>query len=61
MRATIGAIRQQHELLSAQQEVGCIISGGAAPAICPHLDMPYELVDKLVLQGLYITAQETGV
>jgi hypothetical protein len=25
------------------------------------LDMPYELVDKLVLQGLYITAQETGV
>jgi type III pantothenate kinase len=61
MRATIGAIRQQYALLSAQQEVSCIISGGAAPAICPHLDMPYEQVDKLVLHGLYITAQETGV
>jgi type III pantothenate kinase len=61
MRATIGAIRQQHALLSAQQEASCIISGGAAAAIYPHLLMPCEQVDNLVLHGLYITAQETGV
>ncbi len=58
MRATIGAVQQQYALLAARQAVSCIISGGAAAALHPHLEMPCEQVDNLVLQGLYITAQE---
>lgn len=59
MRATIGAIQQQYKLLARQQQVSCLISGGAAAAIYPHLGIPCEQVDNLVLHGLYITAQET--
>lgn len=58
MRATIGAVRQQYALLAVRQEIPCVISGGAAATIQPHLGLPCELMDNLVLHGLYITGQE---
>lgn len=58
MRATIGAVRQQHALLAAQQEIRCVISGGAAATIQSHLGVSCERMDNLVLHGLYITGQE---
>ncbi len=60
MRATIGAVRQQYALLAGLQETRCIVSGGAAAAIQPHLGMVCERVDNLVLHGLQITGQEAG-
>jgi type III pantothenate kinase len=30
----------------------CVLSGGAAPAIAPHLRIPVRLVDNLILEGL---------
>ena len=30
----------------------CLLSGGAAAELAPHLGVPYRLVDNLVLEGL---------
>lgn len=37
-------------------DVLCVLSGGAAPYIAPHLSVPHRLVDNLVLSGLYAVA-----
>ena len=57
IRATTGAIRYQFALLAAQNPAHCIVSGGAASALLPHLDMQAQQVDNLVLHGLQIIAQ----
>jgi len=55
LRATIGAIAQQFSLLVATEEkVRCVLSGGAAHLVQPHLAMDSERIDDLVLQGLKI-------
>ncbi len=60
LRATLGAIRHQFELLRARYgTVRCLIGGGAAEVVQPHLDLPSERVDNLVLKGLQIIG-ETG-
>jgi type III pantothenate kinase len=58
MRATIGAILQQHARLAGRQPVRCLLSGGDAGAIAPLLGVPCEQVDNLVLLGLHLTEQE---
>ena len=57
IQATVGAIRQQFELLG-MDGVRCLLSGGAADRVQPHLDLPVERVDNLVLRGLQIIGQE---
>lgn len=39
--------------------VRCILSGGAAALIAPHLNVPYERIDNLVLIGLHHVAMTT--
>lgn len=58
MRATIGAIQHQYTLLAAQRGAHCILSGGAAGSIWPHLALAAEQVDNLVLQGMQIIGQD---
>jgi len=58
IQATVGAIRQQFELLG-MSGAQCLLSGGAADSIWPHLKLPLVRVDKLVLQGLQIIGQES--
>ena len=50
LHATLGAI----DRLRAMQEAGltCLLSGGAAVELLPHLSRPYRVVDNLVLEGL---------
>ena len=50
LHATLGAI----ERIRATQEAGatCLLSGGAAVELVPHLSRPYRVVDNLVLEGL---------
>ena len=38
----------------------CLLSGGAAAAIAPHLDLPCRAVDNLVLEGLHQLAGSTA-
>lgn len=58
-QATAGAIRQQYTLLG-EKGARCLLSGGAAEDVQPHLDLPLERVDNLVLRGLHIIGQEAG-
>lgn len=58
IQATVGAIRQQFEALGAPG-APCLLSGGAADSVQPHLKLPLLRVDNLVLQGLQIIGQES--
>lgn len=60
IQATAGAIRQQYALLG-ESGARCLLSGGAAEEVQPHLDLPLERVDNLVLRGLHIIVRETGL
>lgn len=58
LRATLGAIRHQFGLLQAHGgNVRCLLGGGAAGIVLPHLDLPSERMDNLVLQGLQIIGE----
>ena len=58
LRATLGAIRHQFGLLQARGgPVRCLLGGGAADVVKPHLDLPLERMDNLVLQGLQIIGE----
>ena len=57
MRATIGAIQHQYALLARQSAALCILSGGAANRLLPHLGFQAEQVENIVLQGMQIIGQ----
>lgn len=57
MRATIAVIQHQYALLAAQCGVHCIVTGGAANSLMPHLGLAAEQVDNLVLHGMQIIGQ----
>lgn len=58
LRATLGAIRHQFGLLQAGgATVRCLLGGGAAGVVQPHLDVPSERMDNLVLMGLQIIGE----
>lgn len=55
-----GAVDRIAELLRYRDasEPRCLLSGGAAAALRPHLRLSVQVVDNLVLEGLVIIAQE---
>lgn len=59
IQATVGAIRQQFELLGTPG-AQCLLGGGAADSIQPHLKLPLVRVDNMVLQGLQIIGLENS-
>ena len=55
--AQAGAIGRAVEALTQDHdEITCLLSGGAAPLIAPHLNMAHEIVENLVLIGLHQVA-----
>ncbi|MDP1610771.1 MAG: type III pantothenate kinase [Sulfuritalea sp.] len=50
IHATLGAIERIHA--TVDKAALCLLSGGAAAELAPHLDLPQRLVDNLVLEGL---------
>jgi type III pantothenate kinase len=54
VQAAVGAIERMHAAMAAAgpAPVRIVLSGGAAPALAPHLPMPVTLNDNLVLDGL---------
>ncbi len=60
LRATVGAVRHQFDLLRARSRYGsvqCLLGGGAAGVVEPYLDLPLERMDNLVLKGLQIIGE----
>lgn len=58
LRATLGAIESQFVLLKSKEaNARCVLSGGAAAKVKPHLSMRVDHVDNLVLRGLQIIGE----
>ena len=58
LRATLGAVRYQFDLLQTRYgAVRCLLGGGAAGVVQSHPGLPLERVDNLVLQGLQIIGE----
>ena len=57
--ATTGAIRQQYALLAEKYSVRCIVSGGAADFLLPHLGFQAERVENIVLRGMQLIGQDS--
>lgn len=57
IQATVGAIRQQHELLG-RAAAPCVLGGGAADDIQARLALPCLRMDDMVLQGLQLIGME---
>ncbi|WP_439889925.1 type III pantothenate kinase [Ralstonia sp. 25C] len=57
--AQAGAIAQTWQTLQAQYPgpARCVLSGGARTALAPHLRMPFQMHDNLVLLGLQVLAR----
>ena len=60
IQASVGAVMRLREALRVhiQAEPKCIVSGGAATLLAPHLPFPAEIQDNLVLDGLAMIAKE---
>lgn len=58
INAQVGAIIRAYDTLAKMQAhpVSCIISGGAAKFLTPHLGIDHQHVENLVLTGLYVVA-----
>lgn len=59
VRATVGAILEQYRRL-AVPSAPCLLDGGAAGLIAPHLEMKLLREGDLVLKGLQVVAGEIG-
>ncbi|MCO6428290.1 type III pantothenate kinase [Nitrosomonas communis] len=61
IHALTGALDHMHTLLSTKlghDKLNCIISGGSAALLLPHIKIPTIMMDNLVLEGLKVIAQE---
>ena len=57
IQASCGAIERHYALLD-DDSAPVVISGGAAETIREHLNLPIQIMDNLVLQGLLIISRE---
>jgi type III pantothenate kinase len=55
IQSTVATIEKQRDLLG--EEAPCLLSGGAAILVQPHLTCSHQLVDNLVLRGLQILGE----
>lgn len=58
IQASCGAIERQHALLGNNAPV--LLSGGGGAQLQERLNLPVQMVDNPVLQGLWLIAQEAG-
>ena len=59
IQASCGAIERQHALLG-DSTAPVLLGGGAAALLQPRLNLPIQMMDNPVLQGLLLIAQEAG-
>ena len=65
IQASCGAIERQHALLDPEpgrrSDAPVLLSGGAAAQLHERINLPIQIVDNPVLQGLLLIAQEASV
>jgi type III pantothenate kinase len=60
LTAQVGAIERAAAALAVEHGAAkCILSGGAAKFISPHLTVTHQIVDNLVLTGLQVVATQS--
>jgi len=59
VQACCGAVERQYELLD-DASAPVVLSGGAAGVLKKNINLPLNVVDNLVLQGLLLISQEAG-
>ena len=52
LHAQLGAIERMYAKLAAEPGARCLLTGGAAPSLVPHLKIPFLQVENLILDGL---------
>jgi type III pantothenate kinase len=52
LNATLGAIERMFRQVADRPGALCLLAGGAAPTLAPHLAPPHRVVEDLVLEGL---------
>ncbi len=52
LHAQIGAVERMHSRLPVESKPVCLLTGGAAGQIAPHLGIPCKLSENLILDGL---------
>ena len=52
LHAQIGAIERMFSGLAGEPGAVCLLTGGAAPRLAPHLNIPFRLEENLILDGL---------
>lgn len=52
LHAQLGAIERMFAPLASEPGALCLLTGGAAPHLAPHLNIPFRLSDNLILDGL---------
>lgn len=58
IQALAGAVERMARELDPGKSPHCLISGGAAKLLAPHLNLEVKVVDNLVLEGLVLIARE---
>ncbi|MGH8755398.1 MAG: type III pantothenate kinase, partial [Burkholderiales bacterium] len=58
VQALCGAIEGMRSALRAGKAPQCLLSGGNARDLHPHLNPPAKVMDNLVLEGLVVIAAE---
>jgi type III pantothenate kinase len=56
LQAVVGAMGREFMKMAHEPKALCLLSGGDAQRIGPYLDIPYQQIDHLVLEGLAILA-----
>jgi type III pantothenate kinase len=52
LHAQLGAIERMFAKLAAEPDAVCLLTGGAAPHLVSYLNIPFQLMDNLILDGL---------
>lgn len=52
LQAQVGAVERMYAAMRDESEVLCLLTGGAAPCLAPHLSIPFQLMENLILDGL---------
>ena len=60
IQASVGAVMRLRDALRREigSDPGCVLSGGGAPLLGPHLPFPALIQDNLVLDGLAVIAKD---
>jgi type III pantothenate kinase len=58
LSATLGAIERLFRQIADDVDALCLLSGGDAAELAPHLALPHRVVENLVLEGLARIAEE---